>query len=285
MSYAKYVNHHQNISHYQTGGELAMSQPMEEMLSDWLSDTLNIMVCTESTNVSSSIISYIGRYPSFKLHRTSTEKMLDLYFSQDIEWHSIIIDGQLSFTDKVFQYISAFPSWTPVILLAEEKPTDILSEWCIEENSENKYSYFDKENRNIGSIIETCKRRDFPKLLSVILSNSLKKQFFLSVPNNEIHEAVNILYKENPLSVEEWAKIYGVATRKMQRILRPFAFATPKKLLNIYHAYRMVFAEVDNSGNLNCEVFKSHKLDKTHRERFLEYVLSRRSTLLKCSVG
>ncbi len=259
-----------------------MYQPMEEILSDWLTDTLNIMICTETANLSSSVLSYIGRYPAFKIHRVSTEKMLDLYLNQNIDWHSIIIDSQLSFSVKVFDELTRFSKWVPVIYLAEELPKGLWDDWIVEEVDDKLVNYVSKNNRHVGAVLEIFKRRELRQLLSTVLANSLKRQLFNFIPDKSIHEATAVLYKENPVTVENWAKINNCTPRKIQRLLKPFINKTPKKLLSIYHAYRMAFAEVDNSGNLNCEVFRIHRIESCHRKRFLEYTLSRRSTLLSC---
>lgn len=261
-----------------------MNHSMEDILSNFLTDSLNIMVCSESTNVSSSILTYIGRYPAFKLHRISNEKMLDLYISQDIIWHTIIIDNHISFSKELFQKISRLSKWVPIITLSEDAPINIWKDWKVEKISQNKFRCTNKQETGSGSVIEVLGKSGLTSLLSSILANSLKKCFFCEIPDSSVNEAANVLYKHNPVTVNEWAKLLGVCSRKIQRILKPFTKYSPKKMLSIYHAYRMAFSNVDNIGNLQCDNFAMHKIESTQRNRFMEYVLSRRSSLLNFSM-
>lgn len=254
---------------------------MEKILSDWLTDSLNVMVCTENANVSSEIIKGIGKYPTFKVHRAATEKMLDLYFSQNVEWHCIIIDNDISFFKEVNQYLVNSNKWLPVIILGGFISTEYSKLMHKEDISIYKQAYFNDADRTSGLFVELCSKSSANRLLSKILANSLKKVLFTKVPDKKINSVINSLFMRNPITVVEWADHYGVSTRKMQRILKGFTDQTPKKLISIYHAYRMAFANVEPLGNLDCEVFTAHYLNKSNKSRFLEYVLSRRSSLLK----
>lgn len=265
--------------------EFIVTHSMEEILSNCLTDSLNIMVCSESSNVSSSILTYVGRYPAFKLHRASSEKMLKMYLNQDIIWHTIIIDNHISFSKELFEEISKLSKWVPIISLSENAPANIWKNWSIEEISQNKFRCINKKDAGSGSVIEVLGKSGLTGLLSSILANSLKKCFFYEVPDKSVNEAANVLYKHNPVTVDEWAKLLGVCSRKIQRILKPFTKYSPKKMLSIYHAYRMAFSNVDNIGNLQCDNFAIHKIENKQKNRFLEYVLSRRSSLLNFSIS
>lgn len=256
-----------------------MNQSLEEILSEWLTDTLNILICTESANVASTIMSYVGRYASFKLHRVSNEKVLDLYMKQGITWHCIIIDNELSFSRRVYNYISKFNHWVPIVLMSNNVPENLWNEWIYEKISNEKVSFHNGESRIEGATIELLDKRRINDFVPVILSNSLKKQFFKEVPDIEIEKILKMLYLNNPDSVKEWAKINCISNRKIQRMLKSFCRITPKKVLSLYHAYRIALSEVDNSGNLNCEIFAIHELKRSLKIRYMEYCLSRRSVL------
>lgn len=258
-----------------------MFRTMEKILSDWLTDSLNVMICTENVNVSSEIIKGIGKYPTFKVHRVATERVLDLYFSQNVEWHCIIIDNDISFFKKVNQYLMNSNKWLPVIILGGNIPMDYGKQMHKEDISIYKHAYFNQVDRTCGLFVELCSKANINRLFSKILANSLKRVLFTKVPDKKINSIANSLFMINPITVVEWANDNEVSTRKMQRILKGFTDQTPKKLVSIYHAYRMAFANVDPVGNLDCEVFTAHQLNKSNKNRFLEYVLSRRSSLLK----
>lgn len=258
-----------------------MYKPMEEALTDWLTDSLNVLVCTKSSHITTSILSTIGKYPAFKIHRASTESTLNMYLKQNTIWNCIIIDNDISFAADFIDNIKLLSKWVPVVLLENSNTNGTLEDWCVDEVGLNKYNYLNAKNKSRGCIIEICEKNSVNELLSILLSNSLKKLFFTNVPDNDLNVLINVLYKKNPISVMEWAQYLDITPRKMQRLLKCYTTMTPKKMICIYHAFRMVLALTDKKGNLHCKIFTSHSLNESNRKRFLEYVLSRRSNLLK----
>lgn len=253
---------------------------IEDHLVDTLSDSLQIAVCSESNRVISSLTSFFSRFPMFKTVPLRSADEVDSLFKTQAVFHCIVIDVGFPLREIFFDRITGMTRWIPVVILSDTSPAHLIDNWGVDQIGIEKFIHRNLKNRKKGCIVEICRTGRLLDMASMVLANSLKKKIFDCVPDDLVNEALDVLYSMNPITVDEWISLISCNTRKLQRHLKLFTDLGPRHILAVYHAYRIAFSRVDNSGNFHCRIFLSHTIGEDQRKRFTEYVLSRRGILL-----
>lgn len=257
-----------------------MKFSLENILSDSLAQSLKILLCTDSGDSVKRIESFLSSFPTFKLYVANSKSLFPQYFDENTSWHCVILDSRCSFATTFIEQIMVRSKWVPIVLLDSKDALGLITDMALEKIDSRLYSYGGHIGKSNGCTVELCDPFSREDLISKLISNSLLKRFFKKIPNLKVSTATNELFISNPTSVAGWAEKIGFSTRKMQRALKNFTLYTPKKLLSLYHAYRLVFALKGKEGNPETNHFKSYNIDNSSKNRFIEYVLTRKSSLL-----
>lgn len=262
-----------------------MKNGLENILVDCLCDTLHVMLCSESSGAICTINSLISRYPLFNFLKARSLEAMKLYFRQIPVWHCLIIDSRCSFSEDFFSAVRRHPFWVPIIVLADSLSENFLRIHGMFVDRDNcivmqNVSQNNKKLKTEKKCITICSLCSFKKLFPVLQVQSIKKKLMAKMPEGMAQKAVDLLFDRSPLTVEDWSAIMNSTPRKFQRIFKQYTNYSPKKLIALYHAYRIAFATMNKHEDFGKGVISAYILDDRSKTRVMEYVLSRRSQLL-----
>jgi len=128
-----------------------------------------------------------------------------------------------------------------------------------------------------------CSPSQASELFMAINRCAIESSLISGIQDKEVLQAVDMLFTHNPVGVIEWSELSGMKIRKFQRKFKDASSLSPKKILALYHAYRMAFYYCcSKTGEMPAQhIDMSYTLQPSDRKRILEYVLMRKSTLLK----
>ncbi len=264
-----------------------MKTRLENILVDCLCDTLHVMLCSESTGAVCTINSLIGRYPLFNFLKARSCDAMKLYLRQIPSWECLVVDSRCTFSEEFFSTVKKIPFWVPIILLADSVSEDYLRihGMTLESNGNIVLANGSPDEKGDQGIdkkcVTVCPLRSFKRLFPMIQLQSIRKKIMPKMlPEELVQNAIDVLFKQNPLTVEDWSATLGSTPRKFQRMFKNYTNYSPKKLITLYHAYRIAFETMGKHEELGKGVFSAYILDDRSRKRVMEYVLSRRSQLL-----
>jgi hypothetical protein len=264
---------------------------LENVLVDFLSKTLHIMLCSESSGTICTIYSLIDHYPMFSFSKARSSEAMKSYFRQVPAWHCLILDSRCNFCDDFFLAVKEFPLWVPVIMLADyvsegsmrmhglsvsrDSIHDVRNLVLYDNPSHRATLYLDNKRIIVSPL------RSFRQLYPVIHRESITKKLVQKLmPEGLIRMAMDILFTQNPVTVEEWSSIIDSTSRKFQRMFKNYTFFSPKKFIALYHAYRIAFETAGREKDYTKGIISAYIMDERSKKRLLEYVLTRRSQLL-----
>lgn len=259
-----------------------MKNRLENILVDCLCDTLHVMLCSESSGAICTINSLISRYPLFNFLKARTADAMKLYFRQIPPWHCLIHDSRCSFSEEFFTTVKNLPFWVPVILLADSLSDDYMRiHDMIAETDEFGTQKENSSSAHSKKSIIVCPLRSFKRLFPVIQLQSIRKKLISKMmPDGAVQKALDVLFSQNPLTVEKWSAVLDSTPRKFQRMFKNYTNYSPKKLIALYHAYRIAFETMGRHEEQSKGVISAYIMDDRSKKRVMEYVLSRRSQLL-----
>lgn len=264
-----------------------MKNGLENILVDCLCDTLHVMLCSESSGVVCTVNSLIERYPLFNFMKARSKDAMELYFRKIPSWHCLIIDSRSSFSSDFYTLVQELPYWVPIIVLSDIITDEYLSSHNMYRNEYNTIIMQTKTQRDTkkGDLIKKnvtqCSFNSFKRLFPELQLNCIKKKLMAKMmPDGPVDGALNVLFNQNPLTVEDWSVVLDSTPRKLQRMFKQHTDYSPKKLIALYHAYRIAFTTLDKQEDFCKGVISTYILDERSKKRVMEYVLSRRSQLL-----
>ncbi|MFW5775307.1 MAG: hypothetical protein ACOCW2_03360 [Chitinivibrionales bacterium] len=262
-----------------------MSTQLENVLIDCLRDTLNVMVCTGSDETSRTIERVLKRYPTYSIFHADSLEVAETLFRQVKAWHGLIIDGQSDGAEALMTAAQQFSPWLPQIVLADQTTAEKLYDQA--DLEEQQIFSIDKvreseEKMPIGGVnlVVSCPLSQLSNMLPILQVWSIKRKLVAREPEGLMEEAMKALFYSNPQGVEEWSSMVGAKPRKFQREFKLFTNLPPKKMLALYHAYRIAFDVLDERNHKGVGIFPAYMVDARAKSRMMEYVLTRRSTLL-----
>lgn len=264
---------------------------LENVLIDCLNDTLQAMLCSESSGTICTINSLIDRYPMLSFIKARSADTMKRFYRQVPVWHCLILDSRCSFCENFFSAVKETPHWVPIILLADYVSEDYMRMYglSLDKNDSTdiqNLALYEKPSRRAKLYIEKKQiivfpLRSFKNLFPVIQVESIKKKLMQKLmPDGFVHKAMKILFDQNPVTVEEWSSTIDSTPRKFQRMFKKYTYYSPKKLIALYHAYRIAFETIGRDEDYGKGIISAYILDERSKKRVLEYVLSRRSQLL-----
>jgi AraC-like DNA-binding protein len=211
---------------------------------------------------------------------------MKMYLDQVPIWHCLIIDSRCSFAYDFFQFIKELPFWIPVILLIDSLTEEFMhthglyvnKKGCIILKSDSNYP---KKKIITGEkLIIECSLKSYKQLFPILQFQSIRRKLLIKMPDEQVFESMKILFERNPISVEEWSAHMNLTPRKFQRMFKNYTKYSPKKLITLYHAYRIAFSTMQRFEDFGRGVISAYILDEHSKKRVMEYVLTRRSQLL-----
>jgi AraC-like DNA-binding protein len=269
-----------------------MKCQLENILVDCLRETLHVLLCTDSFETSRLTERILRQCPLYSLFKAKSPSATEELLSQVQSWHVAIIDENCQFASDFKSVLNGFPVWLPVITLTNTWSMGNVStsgrmlnmtsfvKPCLFQpdlNGENSdLRLFPADNKPAA----TCSVTNPVALLHAVQEWSIKRKLLSKTVSGLAADALVQLFCKNPLSVEEWSSIMGVKPRRFQREFKTFTDLSPKKILALYHAYRIAFNVLDNQNSRDKGVVPAYMVDNHSRERVMEYVLTHRSSLL-----
>ncbi|MBD3392275.1 MAG: hypothetical protein GF418_09425 [Chitinivibrionales bacterium] len=256
---------------------------LETVLVDCLRDTLHVMLCSGSSETVRAVGRSLKQGALFSLFKAKSPQTMEELLGQVHAWHVVVIDEQCQFAPDFLALARGCRGWLPVIALTNS--------WSIKSiSSARPASGADMAGESAGGglqieVIEeqpvaTCPISNPRQLLHHVQEWSIKRKLVSKPLNGLAAKAMDILFRENPLSVDDWSSVLAVKPRRFQREFKLFTDLSPKKILALYHAYRIAFSVVDEHNNREKGVISAYLVNDRARERVMEYVLTHRSALL-----
>ena len=238
---------------------------LENILISCLEETMNVMICCESTLSLGAVNAALCRYSTFNVFRARSLETMETYLKQVVSWNCFIIDSRSTFARDAVIHAASLPSWVPVVVIGDSP--DSLP--FMRAEGEKALPHLD--------CIEYCSVSDMPGFVRSIQELGLKKKLMSFFPTGMVGDAADILFSHHPLTVDEWACAVESSPRKFQ----PVTELSPKKILAIYHAYRIAFDTIERRSEPanSTAVSTAYSIDEHTRNRVMEYVLSRRTEL------
>lgn len=263
-----------------------MKNRLESILVDCLCDSLQVMLCSESAGAICTINSLISRYSLFNFIKASNIETFNAYLNKIPIWHCLIVDSRCSFLDELFSLIQEIPYWLPVIVLNDSVSNDFLNTHNISVVEENLFIMRNRAKFSRNALITAdkqiifCPISSFKSLFPMLQLHCLRRKLLKKIPVGLAAKAISILFNQNPLTVEQWSATMNSTPRKFQRLFRYFTNYSPKKLITLYHAYRIAFESMHLFEDFGKGVISAYILDEQEKKRIMEYVLTRRSLIL-----
>jgi AraC-like DNA-binding protein len=227
-------------------------------------------------------------YSIFKANSPAAAQEL---FGQVQCWHVAVVDDQCQFASDFKAVLRTYPAWLPVISLtntwslrniATPKPS------AVADAAKMFFGNIESENSSVPEVSDSltdvpvagCSTANPASLMHAVQEWSIKRKLLSKTVSGLAAEAMVLLFGRNPLSVDDWSSIMGVKPRRFQREFKTFTDLSPKKILALYHAYRIAFNVLENQNNRDKGVVQAYLVDTRSKERVMEYVLTHRSSLL-----
>jgi AraC-like DNA-binding protein len=264
-----------------------MKSQLENVLIDCLTGTLNVLVCAESTVISRSPDRTFWRYPLFNVfHAQSVESAQELVRQVQC-WHAVCIDDQAGSAPEYLSVLDVWSSWIPVIVLyGDISGRSLWADELIEQSEERQQEQLVEHGQTTvtGPIIVDQVPAGRPDVIFDALEHwAIERKLLGRCPYGLVREAIKLLFMRSPLSVEDWSAAMDVSPRKFQREFKQFSTLAPKKLMALYHAYRIAFNALGEPERLGQGEMMAYAIDEKTKARVMEYVLTRRSTLLSAA--
>lgn len=259
-----------------------MKPGLENVLVNCLQGTLNIMIYSDSPLFMRSSERMLSGYTIYNLFKAKSTDEFDFLFRQVNSWHAFIVDEQCQSLDECLQRVNENSRWIPVILLVEpfsSNSSSVASEKARKKNNIDSDG-IEMYECKVAASCPINKRQSFLQTLQML---SIERKLFSDKPNGLIQNAVEVLFNSNPYCVGSWASVLHSTQRKFQRQLKQFTSLSPKKLLALYHAYRIAFEILSEQDDHKKGVIPAYVIDEQSKTRIMEYVLMRRSSLLVSS--
>jgi|GEM_PF-3312148 len=263
---------------------------LENVLVDCLRDTLHIMLCSGSCDTVRTAERFLKQCPLYSLFKAKSPQTMEELFGQIQSWHVVIIDEQCQFAPDFKAIVQRYPGWVPVITLTNSWSIRTISGHCPPagttpfKTEEAAGSAHTGGGLDIDVIDErpvaACSIANPAFLMHTTQEWAIRRKLLSKIVDGLAAEAMSLLFKKNPLSVDEWSSMMGVKPRRFQREFKMFTDLSPKKILALYHAYRIAFNVVDNHTNREKGIVSAYLVDDRSKERVMEYVLTHRSALL-----
>ncbi len=266
-----------------------MKSQLENVLIDCLGGTLNVLYCADSAVVSRSPDRTFRRYPLFSVFHAGSPDSARELLRQVRCWHAVVIDDQTGGGADYHSALTDCQSWMPAIVVFNEMSG--RSGWAADrveqaEEREQELLIEEGEPRAPGPVIVA----QVPANRSALLVGELQRWAVMRKllgrnPSGVVKEAMHMLFTESPMTVEDWSSGVGVRPRKFQREFKKFTALAPKKLLALYHAYRIAFESLERQMEFERGAIPAYLVDDKDKLRVMEYVLTRRSTLISATYG
>jgi AraC-like DNA-binding protein len=175
--------------------------------------------------------------------------------------------------------------WVPIIIVADTVTTDMLGSSGVIQPHLNRPVL---EDGFRCSTLASGKHYavhyppgNLSRMSSLLQLQSIRKKLLPQrIPGAEMLSALDVLFRRNPLSVETWSGHLNSTPRKLQQLFKEYTLYTPKKLIALYHAYRIAFEAAARQDEKGKGIIPAYLLDERSRKRVMEYILSRRSQFL-----
>lgn len=253
-----------------------MANDLEPILVDSLRNTLHVMLCTRSVNLSYAVERLISPYPMISLFKPEDAVQAVSYLRQVPSWHAVLLDDHFESAQSRFPAaVAALPAYVPLLVmrspgtagapdapaLVVEKPRAMPLDFApcasISASAQALYITWNRIQRS-------CIQR---KLLGVPCYGIL-------------HKAMQVLFDKNPATVESWTNLMGMTTHVFRELFARATVLAPKKIIALYHAYRIAFDCCAQTRGGVMDGILPYTISAHNRARMVEYVLVHRSELV-----
>jgi AraC-like DNA-binding protein len=264
-----------------------MKYELENILVDCLRGTLNVLFCGDAAASNQSVERQIRRLSIYNLFVANSSSRADQLARQVQSWNVMVVGADCSFDEECLALAAEHPRWVPVIQLIDPHSPRMpyhSSDTIPASSDKSEEAKPANGSTHPHCMITTCAVDNPRKLSSLIQMKAIQNRLLAGMPTGMVRLAMEVLFRENPLTVDEWCTTMGISPRKFQREFKRFTSLTPKKIVALYHAYRIAFDALDGRKQAQAGIIPAYVMDSQSRNRVMEYVLTRRSSLIS-SVG
>jgi hypothetical protein len=263
---------------------------LENVLVDCLRDTIHVMACLGSSEPARAVERSLKQCSLYSVFRAKSVDTVDELLRQVKSWHVAIVDEQCPLMSEIVSRLTACNSWIPVTLLSSSWPGRVVPSTpppLLADSQDSPSSIAGGiSERDAGAVthnehaVAVCGANNMGHLLCSVQEWSIKRKLLAKNPVGLVKEAMDVLFRKNPLSVDEWSSCMTVKPRRFQREFKQFTDLSPKKIIALYHAYRIAFDVVYGHIMRDRGVVPAYVVDTHSKGRVMEYVLTHRSSLL-----
>ena len=239
---------------------------LEAILVNSLENTLNVLICSESSQTIAAINSVLDRYTPLNLFRARSLEAMASHWAQVSSFNCVVVDAKCTFGREAISKVAKVPFWTPVLILGDSPDS----------------MPFIREPHRSSSVpdgITYISLSDIKQFAQAVIESSIRKRLIDQYPDELALAALSALFEKHPLSVDDWALLINITSRKFQRLFKPYSDLSPKKIISLYHVFRIVF-DILEKRHSQFPQESPCESDMNFRVRVMEYVLTRRKELL-----
>jgi hypothetical protein len=261
-----------------------MRADLEKILVDSLRGTLHVMLCAGNSSGIHGLRHVLSGHPLYNFFNASSRHEVDTFMRQVPVWHCVVAEASMGFEESCFLPILTSPSCPSVLVIDGREPARI-QRFCTD-------NIIHGEGDN-HSAAEHLKQFDLSCFLHLtpdsvteaaakVQRRSIERKLVSTPTNVWVRKILDILFTTNPLTVECWAEAAGVRARKFQREFKHISLLAPKKMLALYHAYRIAFEHCAKEEERKAYkgVQSAYVICDRDKTRIMEYVLTHQSALL-----
>ncbi len=256
-----------------------MNERLETILADYLKKSLKVMLCSEKPALQSKVTTLIQQYSQFSVTPVPSVGALKQCLKSKDEWHAVLIDSRCTFSQELFTNIRGNFSWMPIIVLRDLFVEDFSKEIYELSHKKNVLVLQNVTPNNVKSgesrNITVCPLGKLELVVPTLQMLCIKKRLFpKKMPTGIGEVAVKTLFHENPVTVDEWIELLGIQRSKLHRLIHSHAPYSPRKIVLLYHAYRIVFNKSCNPDKTCIDDYAPHSLNDQAKNEVFEYILS-----------
>lgn len=262
-----------------------MRADLEKILVGSLRGTLHVMLCAGSSPGIHGLRHALSGHPLYNFFNASSRHEVDTFMRQVPSWHCVVAEASMGFEESCFLPILDSPS-RPSVLVVDGREPGQIQRYCTDD-----IIHGEGDNRSAAQSLKALDVSCFVHLTPESVAETAVKvqrrsieRKLVSTPTDEwVRRILDILFSRNPLTVESWAEEAGVRARKFQREFKHISLLAPKKMLALYHAYRIAFeycAKRQEDRQAYKGVQSAYVICDHDKTRIMEYVLTHQSALL-----
>jgi hypothetical protein len=235
-----------------------MGTDPETLQVDGLRDTITLLLCSEDPVTIRAVARLVAPCPAFRLviaHSLIRARQHLRYGQVGV----LLVDSGARFGAKAILLVNECHYWLPMVILSRTRRSGPV------EPSVWTYLGVEREPADPGpwSLLSVCRVTESRRLLAWLQVKGILSRLVSRVPALRFRRAIQLLFAENPRTVQRWCSLAGIPPRTLQREAAACTTLTLKRLLKLYHAYRTCFAATPSLPDQNAGSIETYRIECT----------------------